>query len=198
MNVKEAINARFSQRYYDTTKKINEDDLKTILTAGIKAPNGFGLEAWKFLAIDGDKSSLKPLCWNQQFIEDCSHVIALLNYKQEFIDANPSVAHDKILANGFSKDDLEKYKPMLSSLGTQYYREQIMFAASQMVLQATSIGIGSVVVGGFLPDEVAKLLKVDTTKFEVGLLIAVGYSLNNEPKVRVNRPYEEVVQKITL
>jgi nitroreductase len=198
MNVADSINLRFSQRYYDTTKKINEDDLKTILSAGIKAPNGYGEEPWKFLAIDGDKANLKEACFGQQFIEDCSHVVALLNFKQDYLVSNPSFIHDKLIKNGFSDEDIIEDTAVILDAGKPYQRCQIMFAASQMVLQATSIGIGSVVVGGFLADEASKILKIDTTKFEVALLIAFGYSLNNEPKVRVNRPYEEVVQKITL
>lgn len=93
---------------------------------------------------------------------------------------------------------MDGYIDTISFKGTQYYREQLMFAASQMVLQATELGIGSVVVGGYSPADIASVLGIDTEKYEVGLLISFGYPKPGEVKPRVIRDYDDVVTHITL
>ena len=87
---------------------------------------------------------------------------------------------------------------IIMSNEADYQRKQIMIAASQMILQTTALGIGSIVISEFLADEVAKIIKIDTTKFQVCLLVAFGYSTDNFPKSRFNRPYDEIVELITL
>lgn len=97
MTVKEAIEKRRSTRYYDTEQKISEVDIETIIEAGRRAPNGFGLEPWKFLVLSGDMSKIKDSTYGQEHIQDASHVVALVNYKQNLVDQKPEV-FKKLLA----------------------------------------------------------------------------------------------------
>ncbi len=90
------------------------------------------------------------------------------------------------------------YLGYTKQLGTQYYREQLMFAASQMCLQATEHGIGSVVVGGYDKDMMANILGIDQRYYEVGLLVDFGIPQTNQLKVRNRRAISEVVTTVEL
>lgn len=198
MTVKQAVDTRRSTRYYQLDKKISSEDLQVIIDAGRKAPNGLALEAWKFVVLTGDFSKLGEATYGQPHVQDASHVIALVNYKQEYVSANPEVVTDLLLSKGFPQARIDGYMPMLEARGTQYYREQTMFAASQMVLQAAGLGIGSVVVGGFDPAKVAEVIGLDTDKFEVSLVVDFGYAVEGEVKPRILRDIDEVVSYIEL
>lgn len=198
MTVKQAVESRRSTRYYQTDKKISNEDMQVIIDAGRKAPNGLALEAWKFIVLTGDFSKIAEATFGQPHIQDASHVVALVNYKQEYVDAHPEVISDLLLAKGFAKDKIDGYLSMLESRGTQYYREQTFFAASQMVLQAAGLGVGSVVVGGFNPQAMAEAIGLDTDKFQVSLVVDFGYAIEEEVKPRTLRPEEDVVSYIEL
>ena len=101
MNVKETVNQRFSARDLDGTKKISENDINTILEAGIKAPNGYGMEAWKFVVLSGDMEKVKNACFGQPWMGNASHAIVLFGATEESIKANPNILIEKFKANGF-------------------------------------------------------------------------------------------------
>lgn len=197
MTVKEAVEARRSTRYYQQDKKISDADMKIIVEAGRKAPNGLALEAWKFVVLSGDLKKLE-VAVDQNHVTSASHVVALVNYKHEYVQANPEVITDLLVAKGFPEDKLDKYMGAIDARGTKYYREQIMFAASQMVLQAAGLGIGSVIVGGFNPEAMAKVIDLDTEKYEVALLVDFGYAVEMEVEPRILRDEKEVVSYIEL
>lgn len=54
MNTLETIAARRSIRKFKDTP-IEEDDLQTILTAGIQAPSGKNRQPWRFVVVKGDQ-----------------------------------------------------------------------------------------------------------------------------------------------
>lgn len=198
MTVKQAVDSRRSTRYYDLDKKVSKEDMDIILDAGRKAPNGLALEAWKFIVLTGDFSKIAEATYGQPHIQDASHVVALVNYKHEYIMSNPEVITDLLVSKGFTQDKAENYLTILDARGTQYYREQTMFAASQMSLQAAGLEIGSVIVGGFDALAMAKAIGLDTDKFEVALVVDFGYPKQMETKARVLRNREDVVEYIEL
>ncbi len=198
MNVQEAINKRRSTRYYDTSKKVNKDDIKLVVDAGRRAPNGLALEPWKFFVIEGDMSKLQETCYGQPHAGDASFAIALVNYKTELIEEKPEVISDLLKAKGIKEENIVGYIEKTKQIGTQYMREQTMFAGSQMVLQATELGIGSVIMGGFDREKVANLINLDQVHYEVALVIDFGYPVEEEVKPRVIRDEEEVVSYINL
>ncbi len=198
MNVKTAINKRFSTRDYQAEQNIEQAIIDDIIDAGRFAPNGLGCEPWKFFVIKGDLTKLATATNNQPHIQSAGFVVALVNYKQELIEANPEVFVDKWQANGFDEERINLYLTYTRQLGTQYYREQLMFAASQMCLQATEHGIGSVIVGGYDKEEMANILGIDQRYYEVGLLVDFGIPKTDQLKVRNRRAITDVVTTVEL
>lgn len=198
MTVKEAINKRYSSRYYEPNMPIDSKIMDDILEAGCLAPNGLGFEPWKFIVIEGDLTKLAAATNNQPHIQEASFVVALVNYKQELVEKHPEVFTDRLTKMGVSEEQQVRYMEYSKILGTQYYREQLMFAAAQMCLQATEHGVGSVIVGGYSKAQMAEILEIDPYFYEVGLLIDFGIPRESQSSKRIHREKSEVISKINL
>lgn len=201
MTVKEAIHARYSTRNLDPMKKISHSDIDTIIDAGRKAPSGLATEPWKFIIADGDMEAIHEAMFYQPVVASASHMIAILTYKEEYTNAHPEVFYDKFRASGYPEEQVVRTVETLQNRipnQTQYFREQGFIAAAQMVLQATELGIGTVILGGFDPAAIAQKLNVDTSKYHVSLMIALGYPIESGKKERIIRPSADTVEKITL
>ena len=192
MTVQQAIEKRFSMRNFNTNKKVSRQDIEMILRAGQKAPNGLGFEAWKFYVVENNLDIFASKCNNQQHVSDCAFSIVLAAPSSEEILRDNTILVDKVVDNGLSKETAIKYVEYLSSTNIgQYLREQTFFAASQMVMQATGLEIGSVVIGGF--DSVGVKDFINCEKgYDISLVVCFGYGYETL-KERYNKPLDEIV-----
>ena len=78
--IEDIMNFRHACKIFDETKKISDENIKTIMQCAVKSPSSFGMEPWKFLVITNDKlkQKLKPYCWDQVQITSCSHLVVCL------------------------------------------------------------------------------------------------------------------------
>jgi nitroreductase len=59
---------------------------------------------------------------------------------------------------------------------------QCHVAAANMLMAAAAIGIDSCPMGGFEPEAVAEVLRIDRARYEVALLVALGYRAHPQPR----------------
>jgi len=199
-----AMDFRHACKYFDESKKLNDEEIAFILEAGRKSPSSFGQEPWKFLVITNEtlKATLRPLCWDQPQITSCSHLIVIL----AAIDA---VRPDSgIPAKRFSRrplppEQIEAYIKLYSthlsdtlSSDEKTYAwtaRQCYIAAANMMTGAASIGVDSCPIEGFEKEKVEVALGLDTTQYQVAVLIPLGFRANAQsPQLRL--PLEEVVE----
>lgn len=202
----EALDFRHACKLFDEDKKISNEDIRYILEAGRKSPSSFGMEGWKFLVITNDtlKEQLKPLCWNQPQITTCSHLVIILT-------AIENVKPDSgIPAKRFARRQMpqEKYdfylklyadslKQVLSSDENIYAwtSKQTYIAAGNMMSAGAIKGIDSCPIEGYNKGAVEKTLKLDTTKWQLSLVIPFGYRVNPQSKQQ-RLSFDEVVEFI--
>lgn len=197
--VKSAIENRYSARHLDPSKKIDSALIDQILDAGRKAPSGFGSEPWQFYVVDGDLSKLSEATYGQPHVPNASHAIVITTYKKALLTSHPEVLTKKFQASGYSEDQIARSVGMLEHLDADaYFKEQAAFAATQMVLQATELGIGTVIMSGIDPVKLADVLGVDKENYNVSLFITLGFATDEKKRDRLIRSYDEVVRKITL
>lgn len=193
-----AINFRHACRIFDINKRISENDLTYILEAGRMSPSSIGLEQWKFLVIksnDIKSEFLSVVKKNISQIETCSELIVLLYRKDlrgdsEYIrkqwgkifNTIEVPEYYKILLNSRSDSELESWS-----------KSQCYIALGNMMTAAAYIGIDSCPMEGFLKDEIEKILKIDTSKFGVALLLPLGYRVK-EPISHKRSDFEDIVR----
>ena len=206
MNFLDIMNYRHACKEFDISKKINDEDINTILEVARKSPSSFGMEPWKFLVITNEKlkEQIRPLCWNQVQITSCSHLVIVLAKMQ---DVKPE---SKIPLKRFARRDMPQekldfyidlYSKHLSntlSSDENIYRwtsKQTYLAAANMMSCAGSLKIDSCPIEGFEKENIEKLLELDTTKYQVSLVLPFGYRKNTQSE-QLRLPFDEVIEFI--
>jgi nitroreductase len=201
-----AMNFRHACKVFDETKKISDEDIQYILEAGRKSPSSFGMEGWKFLVISNEalKKKIRPVCWNQIQITSCSHLIIVLAaienlkpssgiptkrfnrrpYSQEKIDAYIDL-YSKHLSHVFSTDE-HIY---------EWSARQTYIALANMMTASAYIGIDSCPIEGFEKEALENILRLDTNKWQVSVLLPLGYRLDKQTEQK-RLAFNDVVEFI--
>ena len=206
-NFMDAMNFRHACKIFDETKKISDEDMRVILEYGRKSPSSFGMEAWKFVVITNEelKAKLRPVCWDQVQITSCSHLVIVLA-GIDSVKVESGEVEKRFARREMPKESLDMYmglyashlKKTLSSDENIYCwtARQTYIAAANMMTGAAYMGIDSCPIEGFEKEKVEEILKLDTTKFQVAMVLPFGYRLNPQPE-QIRLPFEEVVEFIS-
>ena len=208
MNKKEEflkiMDFRHACKIFDETKKISDEDIHYILEVGRKSPSSFGMEAWKFLVITNDRlrEELKPFCWNQPQITTCSHLVVVLA-GIDALKVESGVVSSQLMRRNLPKDKLDSFIELYAShlrdtLSSdekiyQWSARQTYIASANMMSGASFIGIDSCPIEGFEKENIEKVLKLDTSKFQIALLLPFGYRVN-EQSTQLRSSFEDVVE----
>ena len=210
MNKKEEflkmMDFRHACKIFDETKKISDEDMHYILEVGRKSPSSFGMEAWKFLVITNDevREKLKPFCWNQPQITTCSHLVVVLA-GIETLKVSSGVVRSQLMRRNMPEDKLDSFIELYASHLSnvlddddkiyQWSARQTYIAAANMMSAAAFIEIDSCPIEGFEKENVEKVLELDTSKFQVAMILPFGYRIN-EQSTQLRSDFESVVEFI--
>jgi len=164
------------------------------------------MEAWKFLVITDEalKEKLRPLCWNQVQITSCSHLVVVLA-GIESLKPQSGEPKKRFLRRDMSDEKLEFYlnlyeshlEKTLSSDENIYAwsARQTYIAAANMMTSAAFIGIDSCPIEGFEKEKVEEVLALDTSKYQLAMMLPLGYRLNEQSE-QLRLAFDEVVEFI--
>lgn len=197
---------RHACKVFDVSKKISDEDIHTILEAGRKSPSSFGMEAWKFLVITNDelKAKIKPLCWNQEQITSCSHLVIVLA-GIDSVRVSSGEVEKRFARREMSQEQLEGYMKLyadhlsdtLSSEDNIYSWtvKQTYIASANMMSAGAFLGIDSCPIEGFEKAQLEELLELDSSKFQLALVLPFGYRINPQ-STQLRLDFDEVVEFI--
>lgn len=203
----EAMKFRHACKVFDETKKISDTDMNFILEAGHESPSSFGMEAWKFLVITNEdlKAKVRPACWDQVQITSCSHLVIVLA-GIDSVKVESGEVERRFKRSGKDKETLEFYmniyashlEKTLSSDENIYAwtAKQAYIAAGNMMTAAAIRGIDSCPIEGFDKAQVEEILGLDTTKYQLGMVLPFGYRINEQP-AKTREPFDAVVEFIS-
>ena len=209
MNKKEEflkmMDFRHACKIFDETKKISDEDMHYILEVARKSPSSFGMEAWKFLVITNDKlrEELKPFCWNQPQITTCSHLVVVLA-GIETLKVSSGVVRSQLMRRSMPEDKLDSFIELYASHLSnvldddkiyQWSARQTYIAAANMMSAAAFIEIDSCPIEGFEKENVEKVLELDTSKFQVAMILPFGYRINEQSQ-QLRSDFESVIEFI--
>jgi len=202
----EAMDFRHACKIFDENKTIPADAMHYILDMGRKSPSSFGMEPWKFLVITNKafKEKLRPFCWNQPQITTCSHLVVILAAIQS-VKPQSGIPLKRFSRRAMPQEKLNFYtdiyakhlKNTLSSDENIYCwtARQTYIAAANMMTAAAFIGIDSCPIEGFEKENVEKVLQLDTTQYQVALILPFGYRIDPQ-SLQLRLPLSEVVEFI--
>jgi nitroreductase len=193
-----ALEFRHACRRFDETKPVSRADLDYILEAGRLAPSSLGIEPWRFIVIEDRalRRHLRAACWNQSQITTASAVIVVLALKAD-LTLDSAYPHKMLRRLVSSEGELEEamriYRDIAHGDIASWSVAQCHIAVAEMMTAAAVIGLDSCPMGGFEPEAVAEILHVDRAKYDVALLLAVGYRAEPQPP-KHRLPMEELVE----
>lgn len=204
----DAMDFRHACKIFDETKKISDDDIYYILDAGRKSASAFGMEPWKFFVISDDKSKekLKSACRNQIQITTCSYLVIVLA-SIGGVKKTSNEIKKRFSSKGIPENKLDFYlnlyaEHLENTLNNDeniynWTSKQTFIAVANMMMAAAFLKIDSCPIEGFEKEQVEDILKLDTTKYQVSLVLPLGYRINPKPN-QLRKPMEEVVEFIEL
>ena len=205
LSVKKAIEMRRGIRHF-RPDEVPDELIKQILEAARLAPSGSNIQPWRFLVIKDTevKKELRPICLEQQFIEEAPVVIVCFSdleaysrearrkRRQEFIKFGVTAT----LSGRFADP---KYRARRDSLPAPSRPELIasakantFIAIEHLVLMATALGLGTCWVGAFDADDINRLLDLPDNLIPVAV-IPVGYAAGKIPPQRPRRSLQEIL-----
>jgi len=202
----QAMDFRHACKVFDESKKISDENIEFILETGRKSPSSFGMEGWKFLVITNDelKAKLRTACWDQVQVTSCSHLVVLLTNINS-VKPESGLPETKFKRREMPQENLDFYldlysnhlKETLSSDENihQWTSRQTYIAAGNMMTAAAYVGIDSCPIEGYDKNAVEEILGLDTSKFQLSLVLPFGYRIN-EQSTQLRLPFDEVVEFI--
>lgn len=200
--MKQAILDLFHRRYachaFQRDRAIERTDLDVILEAGRLSPSSFGLEQWKFLVVTKpeDKAALQAACFNQPQVGDAPVVLVIL---AKLADLHPDTDYIKtLMAREYPGQALApalaNYRAFHANTDVKAWSvTQCHIAAANMMTAATALGLDSCAIGGFLPDRVREILGIDGERYEIALILPIGYCAESAPE-KQRLPLSELVE----
>ena len=176
----EVIEQRRATPSFDGTP-IPDDDLKTILAAGLKMPSGYNLQPWRFVVVrtPEQRRRLRGASFNQAKVEEASVVIVACGDK----DGWRSDMEEMIRMGreaGMTENYAEQARVNIPAyLGnhpnlTAWLNRHVMLAFSGMMLMAEALGYDTAPMEGYEADKVCDALSLPIS-YEVVSLLGIGH-----------------------
>lgn len=173
-------------------EKIPEKAFDQILEFGRMSPSSFGMEPWRFIVIEDAvlKAQLRPLCWDQPQITECSHLL-VITADNECVLPGSEYVKKMFERRGLPPEGLARYLEVYKNhMSPQFHNreaieawthKQCYISAANMVTGAASLGIDSCPIEGFEKARVEKVLELASSR-SVALIVAFGFRLNEQPE----------------
>ena len=161
---------------------VRDEDLRTILRAGLEAPSGYNMQPWRFVVVRDpeQRKRLRAAAMGQEKVEQAPVVIVACGDTEGWrndLEEVILIGRD----HGFNQESRieRKRKGVLRDIGSQpnmamWVTKQTMIAATTMMWVAETLGYDTGPMEGFLEDEVRKILGIPE-HVRVIFLLAVGH-----------------------
>lgn len=193
----DAIQHRFACRAFHPDRPLTVEELALLCEAGRLAPSAFGLEPWRFIAVTEAeaRARIAHACFDQPAATSAVAFIVIVAMVAA-LDPDSDYVRARFEAEARGGDIAP-----IDAAWRALYRDtplaawaqgQCHFAAAQMLLQATHLGLGSCPIGGFDPAALAQSVSLPPGEV-AALVIALGHCAEPAP-ARIRKPLESPLE----
>ena len=201
-NVLDKLNWRYATKKFDSSKKVSEKDLNTLLDAAQLTASSYGLQPYRFFVVENSdiRSKLRKASWDQPQITDASYVLVLANkatFDESLVD---NYIDNLIETRGVTKKDVEDYSQMMKGalLGLtdaqkkSWTSNQAYIALGNLLTIAAEMEIDTCPMEGFDNEQYNEILGLNDKNLNAAVVLAIGYrsdedQTQNYPKVRYSK-----------
>ena len=189
----DAIQQRYACHEFVAGVSVSAEDLALVLEAGRLAPSALGLEPWRFITVTdaAGRAAVARACYDQPAATTAAALIVIVALVAA-LDPDSDYVRARFEAEARGQDSEPIYSAYRSLHRTEsmaaWAKGQCSFAASQMLLQAAHMGLGSCPIGGFDAQALAAALAIPSGEVPA-LVIAVGQCCYAAPE-RIRKPLD--------
>jgi nitroreductase len=185
MSLIASFNWRYATKKFDSSKKLDQQLVDSIVEAARLAPTSSGLQPFEVFVITNQelKDKIVPISYGQNMAAECSHLLVFAvwdSYTEERIEhiydittrernlpEDRYAAYKSRLKDGFSKRTEEQ--------NFQHAARQAYIALGFAMAEAAVLKVDSVPMEGFSPVELDKLLNLQEKGLKSVLMLPIGY-----------------------
>ena len=205
MSLLQDLNWRHAVKAYDSTKKVDDENINKIVEAARLAPSSSGLQPFNVIVVENQevKEKLAKGALNPDCMRDCSHVIIFAGwdrYTAERIDKVYNFTTDE---RGLPRGRFGSYTDKLKEIylnqsadeNFAHIARQTYIALGLALAQAAALRVDSTPVEGFDPIILDEVLGLKNYGLKSVCLMYVGYSYKPSDWIasmkKVRTPREE-------
>lgn len=189
MAIIDALTWRYATKKFDTEKKVEQNDLDTILEAIRLAPASLWLQAYKIHVVTNQdtKDKIQAVAWNQAQIGTSSHLL-VFTARTDLIDAKEELFTMISGGDAHIRTQLSGYEGMVNGLitGLEASNSGLAWAAKQAyialgfgLVAAAELSVDSCAMEGFDPGAVGEILNLPASETAV-VMLPIGYRAAGE------------------
>ncbi|WP_291961508.1 nitroreductase family protein [Maribacter sp.] len=203
------LNWRYATKKFDSTKKLSNENLNTLLEAARLTASSYGLQPYHIYVIENEeiRTRLRKVSYDQPQITDASHLIVLAN-KPTFNDTLIDDYIENIMVvRGLSKDDLKEFSQTMKSTLLDlpdaqkgaWTSNQAYIVLGNLMTVAANMQIDACPMEGFDNEQYNEILGLSDKGLNAAVVLAVGYrskedETQNHRKVRYSK--EQIITHI--
>jgi nitroreductase len=174
--------ARRATPAFSPTSQVHDDDLQTILRAGLEAPSSYNLQPWRFVVVRDaqQRRKLRAAAMNQEQVEQAPVVIVACGDTEgwrEDLESMIRIGRERGLID---RDRIDRKRANVTrDIGEhpnlpQWVTKQTMIAATTMMWMAEALGYDTGPMEGFDENQVRSVLAIPDHMCVV-FLLAIGH-----------------------
>ena len=168
----ESLKWRYAVKKYDPTKKVSDEDWKTLEEALLLAPSSMGMQPYKFIVVKDPETreQLKAASYGQTQITDASHLVVFA-YKETLTDDDADRLLDRISeVRGTPRESLADFESSVRSAAKRaveggyadtWNSRQAYIALGFLIETAAMMGIDATPMEGFDPAAYNEILGLE-------------------------------------
>ena len=190
MSIIEKLKWRYATKKFDVAKKLSDEKLEILKEAFNLTALSYGLQTLKMVIIE-DKNIRENLllhCFNQRQVVDSSHLLVLcIQTEIDELDVNEHFNSIKVIRNTpdsilepFKKQMKSTIVNMTTDKKNDWATNQAYIALGNLMTVCAIEEIDSCPMEGFIPNEVDKILKLESYGLNSVLMLPVGYRADDD------------------
>jgi len=190
MNIIDSLKWRYATKEFDTTKKLSEIQLDTLLKAANLTATSFGLQPVRIVVVETPevREELVQYSWGQKQVSEASHLLVITVNTNNGEEEVKKYVQDIIAQRGVTEESLTGMSKMVNGFlagmddekKKTWAEHQAYIVLGNLLTVCAIEGIDSCPIAGFQPekyDEVLNLKEIGQTSV---LVLPVGFRLDTD------------------
>lgn len=204
-SILDALRWRYATKEFDSSRKVSDEDVVTILEAIRLAPTSQGLQPFQIMVVTdaATRHAIRKAAFDQVQPESAPHVLVFCarpdtgdRAERLFKFARQNQTPEENIAKMRKNHSIVTLLNTLTMSRKSWATHQAYIALGYATMTAALLGIDCCAIEGFSHGRVAKILKLPKGLYPVALL-AVGYrSSTDEVRPKYRLPMEELIVRV--